>query len=147
VAHLDTCTPCHGQDFTGGISKVSCTLCHLGGAFSVHPLEWEAHGHFTYALHGGFVRLHGATGCANQFCHGTDLNGGSSGPSCSSCHLGGPFQVHPADWQNQITIHGGYVQQHGTSSCRNITCHGANLQGVFLSGPACNDCHNFTTLP
>jgi hypothetical protein len=167
-ADIDSCRACHGQDFTGGISKVACTLCHLGqfftGAigtgpepglivshFGVHPPEWTIHGDLTYALHGPYVQQHGAAACANAFCHGTDLQGVPlSGPSCSSCHMGGPFSMHPIEWANQINLHGGYVLQHGTfgppnQGCRNVTCHGAQLQGVLLSGPACNDCHSFAT--
>jgi hypothetical protein len=149
LAHIDTCTPCHGADFNGGISQVPCSRCHLGGPFNVHPLEWDAHGDLTYALHGGFVQQNGATACSNVFCHGANLQGvAASGPSCTSCHIGGPFSVHPVEWANQITLHGGYVLQNGTSGppnqgCRNVTCHGPTLEGVFLSGPACNDCHNF----
>lgn len=145
ITHIDTCTQCHGTDFRGGISKVSCTACHMGGPLNIHPLEWSAHGAFGYALHGGFVKQHGAAGCNNIYCHGANLEGvPGSGPSCTSCHLGGPFYHHPIEWKNQITLHGGYVLQNGTSGCRNATCHGGQLQGVFLSGPACNDCHNFT---
>jgi len=148
-AHSSTCLPCHGTDLAGGISNVSCTTCHLGGPFNVHPLAWTQQGDFVYALHGGYVDQNGSAACANQFCHGTDLSGvAGSGPSCSSCHLGGPFSPHPLAWANDVTVHGGYVQQNGTfgppnQGCRNTACHGAQLEGVFLSGPACNDCHNF----
>jgi hypothetical protein len=150
-AHLDTCTPCHGTDFNGGISKVACTQCHLGDQTHVHPLDWDLHGDLAYALHGPYVDLHGAAACSNAFCHGTNLQGvAGSGPSCSSCHLGGPLSPHPLEWANEINIHGGYVLANGTSGppnqgCRNVTCHGADLQGVFLSGPACNQCHHFVT--
>lgn len=150
-AHLDTCSDCHGANFTGGISKVACTQCHLGDQTHVHPLQWDLHGSFTYALHGGYVQQNGAAACSNAFCHGTNLEGVTgSGPSCTSCHLGGPLSAHPVEWKNEIALHGGYVLQQGTrgppnQGCRNVTCHGADLQGVFLSGPACNDCHNFAT--
>jgi hypothetical protein len=141
---IDTCTQCHGQDLNGGISKVSCNLCHLGGPGHVHPVEWDIHGHFGYALHGGYVQQHGAQACANIYCHGANLEGvAGSGPSCSSCHMGGPFEIHPQVWRNDITLHGGWVLQNGTAGCRNATCHGPQLQGVFLSGPGCNDCHAF----
>jgi hypothetical protein len=158
-AHPETCTPCHGQDLAGGISRVACTLCHFGlqgivpnanpnlnPQFAVGTPEYQVHGPFGYALHGSYVRFHGTSACANASCHGTNLQG-FTGPSCTLCHIGGPTAKHPPEWDNAITIHGGYVQRNGTASCRNATCHGTNLQGVFLSGQACNDCHNFTITP
>lgn len=148
-AHLDSCRDCHGQDFSGGIAKVACTQCHLGGPLDIHPVAWSTpgpHGPLGYALHASFVQQNGAASCANAFCHGTDLAGvPGSGPSCSSCHMGGPFSVHPPEWNNQITLHGGYVLQNGTAACRNAVCHGPQLEGVFLSGPGCNACHSFAT--
>lgn len=107
VGNLETCTPCHGADFGGGISKVPCTLCHLGNQTDVHPLEWGAH---DYAEHGAWVRrslfqtgmfssadftvgtlgttLQSQTAaatatCATTYCHGSDYRGvANSGPSC-----------------------------------------------------------------
>lgn len=140
-AQINSCAECHGGDFKGGISKVACTQCHLGNQFEVHPLLW---GQYAYALHGGYVKQNGTAGCSNLNCHGTDLAGvAGSGPSCSSCHMGGPTSSHPLAWNADITLHASYVGQNGTSSCRSIVCHGSNLQGVFLSGPSCNACHNF----
>ncbi len=73
-------------------------------------------------------------------CHGQDLLGGISGSTCTSCHIGGPISAHPATWVD-LTFHGPYVSQNGAASCRNIYCHGAELEGINLSGPACSTCH------
>jgi hypothetical protein len=136
-----SCTDCHGDNFTGGISKVACTQCHLGNQLEIHPLRW---GQFAYALHGSFAKLNGTTSCANALCHGTNLDGvGGTGPSCSSCHMGGATSKHPLPWNTDIELHAGFIGQNGSTACRNVVCHGANLQGVFLSGPGCNACHSF----
>ncbi len=107
LGRLDDCRPCHGTDFSGGISKVACTQCHLGNETDVHPLEWGAH---DYAEHGDWIRqaliqtgrftaldlrpgvlgttLLGAASeasarCATAECHGADYRGAAnSGPSC-----------------------------------------------------------------
>lgn len=144
TADIDSCTECHGSDFSGGIAKVSCTQCHLGDEKEVHPLDW---GDYAYARHPAYVAQNGTTKCANQYCHGTTLAGvASSGPSCTSCHIGGVNAVHPwtafSDFSTGRTpLHGQYAQANGENSCRNAVCHGANLQGVILSGPACGSCH------
>jgi len=85
-----SCQECHGDDLGGGISKVSCTTCHLGGALSVHPATWE--GDAILTSHGPYVVANSSHACENAYCHGADLNGvAGSGPSCSSgtavgCH-------------------------------------------------------------
>ncbi len=85
-----SCQECHGADFSGGISMVSCTSCPLGGALSVHPATWA--GTAVLTSHGPYVVASGPLACANIFCHGADLQGvAGSGPSCSSgtavgCH-------------------------------------------------------------
>lgn len=138
-ANSASCTQCHGEDLSGGISKVSCSACHMGGPTSVHPLYWAK----PIALnHSGYVELSGTAGCDNRYCHGSDLLGGTTGPSCTKCHIGGPLSAHPIDWAGQIsTKHGNYVEQNTAASCRNIYCHGANLEGIAGISPACNVCH------
>lgn len=141
LANIDTCADCHGSDYLGGIAKISCTKCHIGSAELRHPVNW---GNLAYALHGDYVKLNGNTACANFHCHGLNLDGlGGAGPSCTKCHLGGINSFHPVAWgNNNIRLHKDYVESNGDSSCRNTACHGANLQGVNLSGPACSLCHN-----
>src|SRR5690242_11154402 len=85
--HLDNCTQCHGQDLSGGISKVACAECHvvtlvapgtIAQGAAVHPADWDS---LVYARHPAYVRTHGAGSCATSFCHGVTLAGGQ-GPSC-----------------------------------------------------------------
>jgi len=154
---LSSCTECHGFDFSGGISELACTSCHLGSETEVHPLDWEA---FSYARHDAFVEANGNTSCAVSSCHGAGLGGvEKSGPSCiTECHLGGLDAIHPPEW---FDIDGGdivdlvyfrhvkFVEENGTALCENAACHGAGdarqnippLSGVEESGPACLNCH------
>lgn len=137
---ITTCSECHGVDFSGGISTVACTQCHLGDAQTIHPLDW---GSQIGTKHAAYVKSNGNSACSNINCHGADLNGvPGSGPSCSSCHLGGAGSVHPQDWGDLTYYkHKGYVETNGTTSCSNINCHGADLTGVQNSGPSCSSCH------
>jgi hypothetical protein len=131
---------CHGRALTGVAgSGPSCSSCHLGGVDKIHPAGWDG---FAYAVHDVYVEQNGTTACANGACHGPSLTGvAESGPSCTSCHLGGVFSFHPVAWASDFTLHGSYVAQNGSSSCANVVCHGANLQGVVSSGPPCAECH------
>jgi len=133
---------CHGPNLDGvGGTGPSCTQCHLGGTYLKHPVEW---GIYAYALHSDYVKLKGTTGCATASCHGPNLDGvGGTGPSCTQCHLGGINSFHPTAWNTNYLLHRPYVGSNGDSSCRNAACHGANLQGVYLSGPACQLCHQY----
>jgi uncharacterized protein YjbI with pentapeptide repeats len=139
-ADLSSCTRCHGLDFSGGISRVACTECHLGNALNIHPLAWDD---LVGTEHGGYVVSNGNSACANVNCHGAALTGVTgSGPSCTSCHLGGAGSVHPLDWGALTYVkHSLYVAANGTTACANINCHGANLTGVNGSGPSCSSCH------
>lgn len=148
--HPEGCTECHGSDFTGGISKVACTQCHLGNQKQIHPVQW---GQYAYALHGPYAKTEGTTSCAVASCHGTTLAGvAGSGPACLSCHMGSNTAVHPTTWIPKYTTapgisptnlpdHGEYVNQNGSGACVNAVCHGPGGAGVFLSGRSCKACH------
>jgi len=140
-ADIETCTVCHGADLTGATSHISCTQCHLGNPDSVHPTQW---GNFAYTFHARYVTLNGTSACANITCHAANLDGvQESGPSCTQCHMGGVFSKHPVEWNANIELHKDYIASNGSSSCRVSVCHGADLKGVFLSGPSCGACHSF----
>lgn len=154
-ANISECTGCHGEDLQGGISKVSCTRCHLGNGLSIHPVLW---GNFAYAFHAGYVNTNGNASCAVASCHGANLLGvANSGPSCAiNCHMAGTAQAPQKHaWiatttGANISGHKAYFIANGRNytTCRNNACHGgagttAPPPGVFLSGPACNSsgCH------
>jgi hypothetical protein len=163
--HFEACTECHGSDFSGGISKIACTQCHLGNEEAPHPVFWNytatqptAWGTYAYAFHSLTARQLGLDNakksCGVASCHGADLLGGTgtSGPSCKSCHKD-IMSVHPVEWVMRLTHspggiatiqpdHGNWVNNVEAESCKNAVCHGAQGQGVFLSGLACVACHN-----
>ena len=143
-ADLETCVECHaGPDgnLDGGIAKVACTLCHLGSAEAIHPTQW---GNYAYARHKAFVATNGTSNCANAACHGAALTGVGTAPNCATkCHLGGTFSKHPAGWTT-ITGHKNYLATiaNVSTTCKTSACHGTAGKGVFLSGPACDQCHS-----
>lgn len=151
---VNGCAECHGDDLTGGISKVTCfgtAGCHLGGTTAIHPLGW---GQVAYLRHPAYIAANGTGSCATTLCHGTDLRGVTdSGFDCLSCHQGGTAQaptIHPwgsiadtdldkhAAWLKANLSNGNY----DFSTCKNAVCHGTDLRGAWLSGPSCYNCHN-----
>ncbi len=99
----------------------------------IHPPGWLPSGHKPEA------KANPQT-CAD--CHGNDFAGGTTNIACTQCHLGNPNSIHPAQWGSfAYALHGNYVKLNGTSTCANVTCHGANLEGVPGSGPSCTQCH------
>lgn len=75
------CRDCHGEDYRGGWSEVSCFGCHAGGP-SGHPDGWMEPR--AAAFHGRVVLNEGYADCRR--CHGPGLSGGTSGKACGDCH-------------------------------------------------------------
>ncbi|GEM_PF-2744698 len=166
IAHgTNSCaTQCHGTDFQGGLSRVSCnsSTCH-----TVYPhraiANWAGSAHGLMA-----VDLSNRNGC--KHCHGEDLLGGVSGISCKGCHTEFP---HPGNWKelqhttetretcdeiesecrvenidiSHVSLHGqrfmeqkvaGFPATPNTCS----TCHGADYEGGN-SQKSCISCHPF----
>jgi len=76
------CRSCHGVDWRGGWSEVSCYTCHNGP--SGHPENWALPS--APLFHGSVVVADGPEPC--QDCHGADYLGGWTGVSCYDCHDG-----------------------------------------------------------
>ena len=117
------CTECHGKDFLGGTSKVSCYTCH--SAYP-HTAGWVE----PTPRHGAAYQSDPAQ-C--RACHGQDLKGGISGVSCDKCHPGYP---HSSGW-SASQVHG---PQYGIDPQSCVKCHGADLRGG-TSGVDCVSCH------
>jgi len=83
----ETCTPCHGVDYSGGRSGVACADCH---ATFPHPPTWSTPG--SDSSHAAYLKSIYWDMSRCQDCHGEDYTGGTSGVSCYDCHTnpGGP---------------------------------------------------------
>ncbi len=122
-----SCQECHGTDFTGGNSEVSCYSCH-----ELYPHEdtWTDD-----VLHGTHVLEYDVDDCTTN-CHGTDLRGGLSNIGCTSCHATYPHDPEYSDWSNWEA-----QEQHGSvdiSYCSG--CHGEDYLGGNTE-QSCFECH------
>jgi predicted CxxxxCH...CXXCH cytochrome family protein len=133
TADLTICAACHGTALDGGIAKVSCTSCHLGGPTSVHPASWTV----IYTDHGPYSTGTGTASCANQYCHGPALAGvADSGPGCDACH----------DWPftpGSVKCGGCHAIPPGGTRYPNIAGrHAVHSAITGTSSASCNVCHN-----
>lgn len=131
---FERCGLCHGTDFAGGWSAVSCSQCHDGP--SGHPAAWMDDA--APGFHGEAVATNSFDRC--KVCHGADVRGGWSGIGCyGACH-NGPGG-HPVGWidEDSPNFHWDYIRQVGSNNeCRR--CHGSALGGGW-SGIDCESCH------
>ncbi len=133
-------TQCHGTDFMGGLSGVSCFSCHA----YPHPSDWlTTHGPNAY----GALK----NGCASANCHNADFKGSPTAPSCFDCHQMKDYPHTDPNWNL-----GGLTSGHATTfiertdadtvgddptACQN--CHGTSYDRV-MGDPAhskCINCH------
>ncbi len=138
-----SCAQCHGSDYKGGITGISCYQCHNGGTSGKHTPEW-INPKFDIPpvsdrFHGIFVNENSTNSCSQ--CHGSDLSGGIAQVSCISCH-NGPTGLwgHPEGWttgkNDPLHFHGYYAKKYSLAC---TACHGADLKGAH--GPSCYSCH------
>ncbi len=120
-------TKCHGEDLTGGLSRIACNSCH-----SVYP---HAKDFSEPANHGPLAFGQGKETCKN--CHGTELRGVETTPSCYGCHK--ETYPHAKDWAEK-TQHGNFVVKSGKETCA-TACHGKDLAGG-LTNVSCSSCHS-----
>lgn len=129
----ESCKACHGEDYAGGSSGVSCLRCHPSGPpFRLHPPEWAN----TLADHGTFPDAYHWSLCATAACHGTALGGSEAGtrnaPSCfasTACH-----QVTlPVPHSRPFTAPASHGAQGRDREKYCFNCHGT-LPNVFDGG-------------
>jgi hypothetical protein len=77
------CADCHGADYLGGWTGVSCNLCHPNS--DIHPVGWVETTD-TPGSHGYYLDMELMTTDDCRACHGEDFTGGWSGEDCSPCH-------------------------------------------------------------
>ncbi|MBI5443728.1 MAG: CxxxxCH/CxxCH domain-containing protein [Deltaproteobacteria bacterium] len=153
-----TCTSCHGAPppapHTSGTSCGSChpgysqtavnVATHLNGALEAsgqHPSGWAAKNQ-----HGYSVNTTGLGGCKS--CHGSDLQGGSTGVSCASCHATAGF----SNWDTNCTFcHGNRatgrqsppLDTQGRNLATNVSVgrHDTHVAATLANAIACTQCH------
>lgn len=88
ATNAESCKSCHGNNFSGGTSKISCASCH-----ELFPHPEGLLNVTSENFHGKIISQQLAwdvTQCKS--CHGVDYSGGETGLNCMMCHTdaGGP---------------------------------------------------------
>lgn len=144
------CTSCHGSNFQGGSSGVSCYTCH--GSYP-HPGDYLAPESPNF--HGNYLRTAGNWNLQEcQECHGSKYSGANTGLSCktSGCHINpdgpeacntchGSFAGDVTDIESWAPPRG--LNKEMTSSDPAVGAHQAHLIYYnYLAGvTACQECH------
>ncbi len=127
--NLSTCAACHGDDFQGGSSELSCYSCHQ----YPHQPDWSS------------LEIHGASVISADFsleacsdCHLNTFSADSSSWDCWSCHSYFPHTEGMEDYK-----HGGAVRTIGYRVWVCQSCHGDDYSGG-LAGVSCLTCHAYS---
>lgn len=81
VQYQKQCQNCHGKDFLGGTSQVSCGECHL----LPHAVPF-----IHFSSHTKVLALQNNTNLCTP-CHGSAFQGGKVAPACGKCHTNLPI--------------------------------------------------------
>jgi len=134
VSNAEQCKPCHGDDLTGGIAKISCftAVCH----HNTIP-TWS-----NFDSHGAAAkRAPGSSGFQScQICHGNGFSAklGTSGQNCFDCH--GVPAPHPSGaWRDANTNNPTHTNTDAANAAVCAACHfpGSPINPAgFPSAPA-----------
>ena len=135
------CSACHGVHLEGTESAPSCFFCHEKLWTETDPSEGSSVPADHTINKNGFMHKDGlATPMANCItCHGSDLKGAGTAPSCFSCHGEIWSAVIPGD--HTISKNGKMHKDGFAAPLTNcIACHGSDLLGAGTA-PSCYQCH------
>ncbi|MBI4197042.1 MAG: hypothetical protein HY539_04385, partial [Deltaproteobacteria bacterium] len=138
------CSVCHGSDYQGGASGVSCGgTCHSGFSEHLSDPDWS---NSNGGSHGTAYRT-GPAGTASScvVCHlNFDRGRDARAPACASCHINYP---HLSDWLSARRHGFGFIINEwlddGTEARQNAcaSCHGDNFRGAGDPVKDCASCH------
>jgi len=164
LADLNACTLCHGTDYAGGASGVSCNACHSSFGFA----DWRTNCTFCHGTRTpGWTASSLPLAAPPRGAHGETLPSQpqvgahrkhvgigstiSDGVACTECHTV-PADLAHLDGRVTLTFgalaqQGGLLPGYAAGSCSATYCHGTTLVGGANTTPSwtgtvsCGDCH------
>ncbi len=163
-ADPDNCKVCHGADFNGGRSSISCDTCHTNGT-----IEWRTQCNF---CHGGLYNTTGAppnslfgeslSTSPGVGAHSTHVQESSSHTAwdCNVCHIKpsafddpGHIDGTPGAELHFATIAGDSAAYNAAeTSCNTNYCHGngrdtSTISWIPSTSLDCDSCHGYYLSP
>jgi len=169
-----SCAKCHGSDWAGGSTKISCTDCHLrltDACVTCHGGADDRSGAPPKGLHGEMADTTLAVGAHTKHLHESTL---SIGVACNTCHKvplfvldsahfdsgfeGGPLgadSIAEISWHGLATRGGQAEWNRNSRTCGSTYCHGNFVGGNAANVPiwsasnqaSCGSCHDVGTNP
>lgn len=133
--NLAACASCHGADYRGGSSGVSCYQCHFGPSGSRSP-SGSGWNHAT----GSHSSLQSQEAVCTA-CHTINRSYGLAPESCHDCHDNGPSHATGATW----LLPQNHAQQSISNRSACLGCHA--MSGSGGSSPSCRSCHTAADPP
>ncbi|MCU0372412.1 MAG: CxxxxCH/CxxCH domain-containing protein [Ignavibacteria bacterium] len=169
--NLNNCKVCHGNDYSGGTSGVSCLTCHSTGPETCNLCHGNSsHIYPPLSLSGNSEPTQQGVGAHNKHLSSDSLQRISAQVDCGQCHLPVSAFSDPdhikKDMMNKASIVFGDLAKtvttgvtpdpqfnSSTQTCSDVYCHGAFKNGnrsnspVFLSpnSQGCGKCHGNPT--
>jgi predicted CxxxxCH...CXXCH cytochrome family protein len=137
---LSLCSGCHGADFAGGSSGVSCLGCHAGGPTACTTCHGEppaTGAHATHAVPGALGKRYDCSECHTKPLLYTDAG--------HLTHDGAP-KDHADVAFGVLASRGARLPSYdaATGACANVYCHGdasPRWSDVGKGAAACGTCH------
>ena len=145
---LESCQTCHGQDYQGGTSKVSCFSAGCHDAVYPHPDGFanpnspNFHEHYFAEINWNLM--------ACQACHGTSYDGeGVSDKNCLSCHIseGGPEACNTCHGSQNNAAPPKDLEGNTETTAQGVGAHQAHVAGTTLSTYRQGDCGKCHIMP
>ena len=129
-----SCKSCHGDDFTGGESKIACKNCHESYP---HPENFADSSGLT--SHRTYVAAHNWDLKSCKKCHGEAYTGGRVRRTCLICHSGedGPEACNGCHGNDKNAAPPEDLEGHIETSYVGVGAH----QNHVLSYKNCKICH------
>jgi hypothetical protein len=138
------CAKCHGADFQGGQSKVSCDTCHKGYP---HPDGWAYP-----VIHGSnFKSMDAQDRGKCLLCHAKDTKADPPTYDCATCHKSFP---HPEGWLKQASPNHhknaylkGLPQEQGQCFACHMKAEPGRTDPPGMPVFSCTKCHSYFPHP
>ncbi|MDD2365781.1 MAG: hypothetical protein PHN84_06405 [Desulfuromonadaceae bacterium] len=167
-AELETCAECHGEEYEGGISRVSCMSESSVSGFTCHFTSPVENPVGCVSCHGGMPSgpfgdtapnvksahaLH--TALPGVGCYTCHEDAGSGGVSHAKANPEGELSNATLSFPSTYKANANVAISYNNGACANVSCHGGKVTPNWTStinivandDTVCLQCHEQGTLP